>query len=108
MQKIWLRRAAWGLLASFYLSILVAVTVAQGGLFVAIDVTAGEKERGTLESLLVTPASDIAVFPWALGAVFTISVIPLVPRSPRMGGEYVMPPNMRGIAGYRDSCSRHR
>jgi len=64
--------------ASFYLTLLVAVTVAQGGLFVAIDVTAGEKERGTLESLLVTPASDMAVFLGKLGAVFTISVIPLI------------------------------
>lgn len=64
--------------ASFYLTILVAVTVAQGGLFVAIDVTAGEKERGTLESLLVTPASDMAVFLGKLGAVLTISVIPLI------------------------------
>lgn len=64
--------------ASFYLPILLAVVVAQGGLFVAIDVTAGEKERRTLESLLVTPASDMAVFLGKLGAVFTISLIPLV------------------------------
>jgi sodium transport system permease protein len=67
-----------GFFASFALPILVATIVAQGGLFVAIDVTAGEKERGTLESLLVTPASDREVFFGKLLAVFTISTIPVV------------------------------
>ena len=63
--------------ASFYLPILVAVVVAQGGLFVAIDVTAGEKERGTLDALLVTPASDWAILLGKMGAVFVTGIIPL-------------------------------
>lgn len=67
-----------GLFASFTLPILLATIVAQGGLFVAIDVTAGEKERGTLESLLVTPASDLEVLVGKLLAVFTITCIPIV------------------------------
>jgi sodium transport system permease protein len=67
-----------GFFASFSLPILVATIVAQGGLFVAIDVTAGEKERGTLESLLVTPASDREIFIGKYLAVFTISTIPVI------------------------------
>jgi sodium transport system permease protein len=67
-----------GIFASFSLPILLAVIVVQGGLFVAVDVTAGEKERGTLESLLVTPASDVEVLVGKLAAVFTISSIPVV------------------------------
>lgn len=67
-----------GLFASFTLPILLGTIVAQGGLFVAIDVTAGEKERGTLESLLVTPASDFEVLIGKLLAVFTITCIPIV------------------------------
>jgi sodium transport system permease protein len=52
--------------------------VVQGGLFVAIDVTAGEKERGTLEALLVTPASDLQVMVGKLLAVFTLSAAPFI------------------------------
>jgi sodium transport system permease protein len=67
-----------GFFAAFSLPILVATIVAQGGLFVAIDVTAGEKERGTLESVLVTPATDREIFIGKLLAVFTITLIPVV------------------------------
>ncbi|HEY4691463.1 MAG TPA: ABC transporter permease [Anaerolineae bacterium] len=67
-----------GVLAAFSLPILLAVIVVQGGLFIAIDVTAGEKERGTLEALLATPASDGEVLLGKLAAVFTISAIPVV------------------------------
>lgn len=67
-----------GFFAAFTLPILLGSIIAQGGLFVAIDVTAGEKERGTLESLLVTPASDVEVLTGKLLAVFTITAIPIV------------------------------
>ncbi|HYP21276.1 MAG TPA: ABC transporter permease [Chloroflexia bacterium] len=67
-----------GAFAAFTLPILLAVVVVQGGFFIAVDVTAGEKERGTLESLLVTPASDLEVFLGKLGAVFTMTTIPTV------------------------------
>jgi len=67
-----------GAFASFTLPILLAVLVAQGGFFIAVDVTAGEKERGTLEALLVTPARDLEVFLGKLAAVFTMSCIPIV------------------------------
>jgi len=67
-----------GVFAAFSLPILLAVITAQGGLFIAIDVTAGEKERGTLEALLVTPASDVEVLIGKLAAVFTVSAVPVV------------------------------
>jgi sodium transport system permease protein len=66
-----------GLFAAFTLPLLLGSIIAQGGLFVAIDVTAGEKELGTLESLLVTPASDFEVLTGKLAAVFTITAIPV-------------------------------
>src|SRR4051812_46092819 len=66
-----------GLFAAFTLPMLLAIIVAQGGLFIAIDTTAGEKERGTLESLLVTPATDFEIFTGKLLAVFTITCIPI-------------------------------
>ncbi len=67
-----------GLFASFMLPTLVGVVIVQGGLFIAIDVTAGEKERHTLEALLVTPTSDAEVFLGKLAAVFTMSTLPIV------------------------------
>lgn len=42
-----------------------------GGLYVAIDVTAGERERGTLEALLVTPVEPEAL---ALGKLMAVAL----------------------------------
>ncbi|MBF6614515.1 MAG: ABC transporter permease [Chloroflexi bacterium] len=67
-----------GVFASFTLPLIIGTIVAQGGLFIAIDTTAGEKERGTLESLLITPASDVEVLTGKLAAVFTMTCIPIV------------------------------
>jgi sodium transport system permease protein len=67
-----------GTMAGFMLPILVAVVVVSGGMLIAIDVTAGEKERGTLESLLLTPASDLEIFLGKLLAVFTMTTVPLI------------------------------
>lgn len=88
-----------GAFASFSLPLLLAIVVAQGGLYIAIDVTAGEKERGTLEALFVTPVTDVQVLVGKLLAVFTMTVVPLIltfagfwvatallPESVRMGG----------------------
>ncbi|MBK9055434.1 MAG: ABC transporter permease [Chloroflexi bacterium] len=67
-----------GAFASLMLPLLVGIIAAQGGMFIAIDVTAGEKERGTLEALLVTPTSDTEIFVGKLAAVFTMTLLPVV------------------------------
>lgn len=67
-----------GVFASLMLPLLVGIIAAQGGMFIAIDVTAGEKERGTLEALLVTPTSDIEIFIGKLLAVFSMTIVPIV------------------------------
>ncbi len=66
-----------GAAAAFFLPMLVAIGAVQGGAFIAIDVTAGEKERGTLEALLSTPATDMQIFIGKLLAVFTVTVVPI-------------------------------
>lgn len=66
-----------GQTAAFTFPLLLSVIVLQGGSFIAIDVTAGEKERGTLEALLVTPASDLEILIGKLLAVFTMSLLPI-------------------------------
>lgn len=67
-----------GQTAVFTFPILLAVILLQGSAFIAIDVTAGEKERGTLEALLVTPASDLEIMVGKLLAIFTISLLPII------------------------------
>ncbi|MCP5101536.1 MAG: ABC transporter permease [Chloroflexi bacterium] len=66
-----------GSLAAFFLPILIAISAVQGGQFIAIDVTAGEKERGTLEALLVTPTGDAEIFIGKLLAVFVVTAVPI-------------------------------
>lgn len=67
-----------GKLATFILPLMLSFVVLTGGAFVAIDVTAGEKERGTLEALLASPASDQAIFLGKYFAVLTVTLIPLL------------------------------
>ena len=66
-----------GLFAALMLPLLVGLVTIQGGMFIAIDVTAGERERGTLEALLVTPASDAEILLGKLAAVFTMTMVPV-------------------------------
>jgi len=67
-----------GFFAAFTLPVLIGIIAVVGGLFIAIDVTAGEKERGTLEALLVAPTSDAEIFFGKLAAVFTMTSVPIV------------------------------
>lgn len=54
-----------------YVLIFLCLT---GAAYVAIDLTAGEKERGTMETLLVAPAQRNSIVTAKLGAVFAASV----------------------------------
>jgi sodium transport system permease protein len=49
-----------------------------GGMYVAIDVSAGEKERKTLEALLVTPLSRLRIVTGKFMAVATTSIVSVV------------------------------
>jgi sodium transport system permease protein len=89
-----------GMSAAFFLPILIAIGAVQGGMFIAIDVTAGEKERGTLESLLVTPSSDLEVFLGKLLAVFSITFVPItLTLLGFWGGTLLLPESMMEGAG---------
>lgn len=66
-----------GAASAIFLPMLVGLITAQGGMFIAIAATAGEKERGTLESLLVTPATDVEIFVGKLASVFTMTLVPV-------------------------------
>lgn len=67
---------AGSLIAGFYIPLLLAVAIGSGGLSTAIDTTAGERDRGTLEALLLTPAGERGIFMGKTLKVLTMTLIP--------------------------------
>ena len=63
------------LLLATFLPYVLAVTVLMGGVYLANDTVAGEKERGTLETLLVSPVSRSDL---ALGKFLAVSAVSLL------------------------------
>ena len=51
--------ASRSVLALGTMSYIILLTMLMGGLYLAIDATAGERERGSLEPLLTTPSGAI-------------------------------------------------
>lgn len=90
------QRQLSGLLLASLLPFFIAMWAVVGGMSVAVDLAAGEKERGTLESLLVTPPTReaivvgkfLAVLAASLGAV--IIVITTMMLSLRWGYPYLV------------------
>jgi len=60
------------LLAARLLPMLLVMMLFLGAFYTAIDVTAGEKERGTLETLLVAPVTPFQVMASKWVTVFTV------------------------------------
>jgi sodium transport system permease protein len=70
--------ASRSLLALGALSYIILLTMLMGGLYLAIDATAGERERGSLEPLLTVPVRrDHLIFGkiLAAGAYMTLSLV---------------------------------
>ena len=68
-------RKMGGSLMGRILPVLLVVMMMTGALYPAIDVTAGERERGTLETLLVSPGNRFAI---VMGKYFTVFVASMV------------------------------
>jgi len=72
------QRQLTGTLLASLLPFFIAMWAVVGGMSVAVDLAAGAKERGTLESLLVTPASREAIVGGKFLAVVTASMAAVV------------------------------
>jgi sodium transport system permease protein len=68
-------KAAGNAFLSFFLPYILITMALTGGLSAAIDASAGERERKTLESLLLTPTPRSRIL---LGKILAVSVISLV------------------------------
>lgn len=67
-----------GTLLGFLLPMFIILFAIIGGMYTAIDVSAGEKERKTLESLLMTPASRMEIVIGKFMAVALVSIVTIV------------------------------
>ncbi|MDQ6720555.1 MAG: ABC transporter permease subunit [Candidatus Dormibacteraeota bacterium] len=71
-------RAASNAFLSFFLPYILVTMILTGGFSAALDCSAGERERRTLESLLLTPAPRSRVLLGKIGAITTISLVAAV------------------------------
>ncbi len=61
-----------GMLLGMLLPYLLVILGATSGLYAAIDMTAGEKERGTMQTLLCAPVSSLEIIAGKFLAVWTV------------------------------------
>ncbi|MCD6577964.1 ABC transporter permease [bacterium] len=89
------------LLAMFlpYLLIIVSIT---GATYVAIDVTVGEKERGTIETLLSSPASRREIVLGKYLSVTTISAMTALLAIVSVNISMLMFPQLNGVKFHMD------
>lgn len=71
-------RQMGGMLLGFSLPFLLAMLGIMGGMYTAIDAVAGEKERKTLETLVITPPTRASLATGKSLAVFTMSVVTVI------------------------------
>lgn len=67
-----------GFMLSMFLPYMIVILAMVGAMYPAIDLTAGEKERGTLETILVTPVSRLDIATGKFLTVMTASVITII------------------------------
>ena len=67
-----------GFMLAMFLPYIIVILAMTGAMYPAIDLTAGEKERGTLETILVTPVSRLDIAAGKFLTVLTASVITII------------------------------
>jgi len=67
-----------GFMLAMFLPYIIMILAMTGAMYPAIDLTAGEKERGTLETILVTPVSRLDIATGKFLTVLTASVITIM------------------------------
>ena len=70
--------AAGNVFLSFFLPYILITMILTGGLSAALDSSAGERERKTLESLLLTPVPRSQILLGKIGAITAVSLVAAV------------------------------
>jgi len=76
---------ATGSLLGMILPMIMVLMIALGAFYPAVDLTAGEKERGTFESLLSTPTSKLEIVTGKFITVFLLAMLSGVLNLASMG-----------------------
>jgi sodium transport system permease protein len=76
------------LIASRLLPVLLLTMLALGGIYPAVDLTAGEKERGTLETLLVASVTPTQVMAAKYATVAMVACFSALANLAAMGGTF--------------------
>ena len=71
-----------------FLAMMLVVLASTGAFYPALDLGAGEKERGTLETLLLAPVPRVAVAMGKFAAVFVITFLSAVLHLVSLGGTF--------------------
>jgi len=77
-QDVATKQALVGFLLSLIVPAFLVSYSVMGGMYTAMDIAAGEKERFTLEALLLSPATKLQITLGKLLAVSTVSIITIV------------------------------
>lgn len=64
-----------GMLIASLLPLLLLVSILSGALYPAIDLTAGERERGTIQTLFTAPVSSLEILASKFLAVFSVALL---------------------------------
>lgn len=100
-----------GFFLSFILPLFLVMWAAMGGSQTAIDATAGEKERGTLEALLVTPPTRSSLVLGKFFAIWTVAMVAMTLSilgfvlSLQLGAKFVPAGGSRGIGFFLQDLS---
>ncbi len=79
---------------------LLVMVIALGAFYPAVDLTAGEKERGTFETLLSTPASKLEIVTGKFLTVFLLALLTALLNLASMGGTvWVLLAQVQGSLG---------
>jgi sodium transport system permease protein len=76
------------LIASQILPVILVVMLFMGAMYPAVDATAGEKERGTLETLLVAPVRPLEVMAAKYVTVVVLAMLAALANLAAMGGTF--------------------
>ncbi|HVC80275.1 MAG TPA: ABC transporter permease [Chloroflexota bacterium] len=72
------KQALAGYVLSLLLPLFIVMYAISGGMYAAMDLSAGEKERSTLEALLLSPATKLQITLGKLLAVSTVGVCTVI------------------------------
>lgn len=96
-----------GFLLGLLLPMFIVIFTVIGGMYIAIDVSAGEKERKTLEALLLTPLSRLKIVAGKFAAVASTSITSVILSVSSLYAAFkIWPPNLgEGFGNFQFSLS---